>query len=335
MVRHGPSARRALVLLLASMSVLAFCAPASWALPALRATPGYRFETIDHPRAPQTTYLTSIAENGDSVGAYADAAGTYHGFVRTAAGAFTDFDVPGARNTYVLGINAAGAISGTYVDAGGAQHGFVRDAGGLRTIDIPGAVSTSPATSEFGSGLGTAVGAIRDDGAVAGGWGDAGGASHGFELLPNQPHVTLDAPGASTAMDPIFQTEGGTEAIRSNLAGDVVGSFAPATRSSLSPVDRRAFLRRGSSWATLLPPGSFVSQAFALSEDGVVGGVAFGIEGLVGNGWLWQAGRFKRIDPAPLLLLSTVADVSEAGVLVGETVTLDDKTHGYIGRPLG
>lgn len=47
----------------------------------------------------------------------------------------------------------------------------------------------------------------------------------------------------------------------------------------------------------------------------------------------WRNGAFKRIDPAPLLVLSTVADVSETGVLVGETVTPDTKIHGYIARP--
>lgn len=64
-----------------------------------------------------------------------------------------------------------------------------------------------------------------------------------------------------------------------------------------------------------------------------MGGVAFGIDGLNGNGWIWRDGAFKRIDPAPLLLVSTVADISETGVLVGETITLDVKTHGYIGFP--
>jgi hypothetical protein len=34
------------------------------------------------------------------------------------------------------------------------------------------------------------------------------------------------------------------------------------------------------------------------------------------------------------VLLSTVADSTEAGVLIAETVTLDQKVHGYIGWPL-
>jgi hypothetical protein len=66
--------------------------------------------------------------------------------------------------------------------------------------------------------------------------------------------------------------------------------------------------------------------------------VAVGLSGRVGwslgpGARRWRNGAFKRIDPAPLLVLSTVADVSETGVLVGETVTPDTKIHGYIARP--
>lgn len=326
-------AARALVATLACVGALGAAAPASHAL-ALRATRGYAFERIDHPRAASVTGLTTIAENGDSAGFYTDAAGRSHGFVRDGAtGAFTDVDVPGARDTYALGLNAASAVSGTFIDPAGAQHGFVRDAGGFHAIDVPEAVSTSPASSEFGTGLGTAVGTIRADGAVTGAWGDAAGASHGFVLRPGRPRLDLNAPGASTAMDPIFQTEGGTGAIRSNARGDVVGYYAPATRSSLSPVDIRAYRLRDGAWTTLLPPGSFTSQAFALNEAGDVGGVAFDINGFTGHGWIWHGGAFKRIDAAPLVLISTVGDISETGVLVGETIGLDFKTHGYIGRP--
>ncbi len=330
--RRRATRSRALAASLACATLSAILAPPSHAL-ALRATPGYRFVRIDHPRAASVTGLTTIAENGDSAGFYTDAAGRSHGFTLRPSGVFADVDVPGARDTYVLGLNAHGAVSGTFVDAAGAQHGFVRDARGFRTIDVPGAVSTSPATSEFGPGLGTAVGTIRDDGTVTGAWGTAAGASHGFVLRPGHPRVDLDAPGASTAMDPIFMSEGGTGAIRSNARGDVVGYFAPRTRSSLSTVDIRAYRLRAGTWKTLVPPGSLTSQAFALTETGVVGGVAFGVDGINGNGWTWQDGAFKRIDPAPLLLISTVGDISEKGVLVGETITLDFKTHGYIGFP--
>ncbi|MGO8968415.1 MAG: hypothetical protein ACLQDQ_02485 [Myxococcaceae bacterium] len=34
-----------------------------------------------------------------------------HGFLHSAAGAFTSFDVPGAGNTYTFGFNDSGAIT--------------------------------------------------------------------------------------------------------------------------------------------------------------------------------------------------------------------------------
>ncbi len=199
------------------------------------------------------------------------------------------------------------ARSGTFVDADGKQHGFVRGAAGLRTIEHPGGGEHLAGDLGVRTGLGTAVGTIRDDGASVGAWGDAAGAEHGFLRAPGRRRLDRDAPGASTAMDPLFQTFGGTVAIRANLRGDVVGSFAPARRTTLSPVDRRAFIRRGTTWRTLLPPGAATSQAFGLDERGTVGGVAFDPVGLTGYGWIRRAGRFTRIDPAPPLVLTSAA----------------------------
>ena len=331
--RRRARCSRVLAAVVACATFTAIHAPVGHAL-ALRATPGYHFLRIDHPQAASATGLATIAENGDIAGFYTDVAGRSHGFVRDGVtGAFAAVDVPGALDTWALGLNAHGDVSGTFKDQAGAQHGFVRDGAGFHAIDVPGAVSTTPATSEFGTGLGTAVGTIRDDGAVSGGWGDGAGASHGFLQRPGQPRVDIDAPGASTGMDPIFQTQGGTGAIRSNARGDVVGYFQPATRSSLSPVDIRAYRLRDGVWTTLLPPLAFTSQAFALNETGDVGGVAYGIDGLNGNGWIWHDGAYKRIDAAPLLLTTTVGDISESGILVGEMITLDTKAHGYIAWP--
>src|ERR1044072_1383757 len=204
MLSNHRRAARVLVALVAGVAVVGAAARATHAL-ARRATPGYAFVRIDHPRAASVTGLTTIVSSGDVAGFYTDAVGRSHGFVRDAAsGPFPDVDVPGARDTYVLGLNAHGAVSGTFVDPAGAQHGFVRDDAGLRTIDVPGAVSTSPATSEFGTGLGTAVGTIRDDGAVVGAWGTAAGASHGFLLEPGRARGDLAPPGALTAMGPPF-----------------------------------------------------------------------------------------------------------------------------------
>ncbi len=185
----------------------------------------------DRPSAGRVSVTgpTTIAENGDIAGFYTDAAGRSHGFVRDATtGAFTDVDVPGARDTYVLGLNAHGARLGDLHRRGGraarlrARRGRLSDdrrAG--RRQHVAGDVGVRHRPGHRGR---------HDPRRRHGGRrvGDAAGASHGFLLRPGQPRVDLDAPGASTAMDPIFQTEGGTGAIRSNARGDVVGYFIRA-----------------------------------------------------------------------------------------------------------
>lgn len=297
-----------------------------------RATPGYRFLRVDKPGA-TTTYLTTVADDGDAVGAFADAAGRFHGLIRKRNGKLRTFDVPGATATYVLGINRHDALAGTYVDAEGHQHGFVRDGKGLRTIDAPEAGFTL-AISEFGPGLGTAIATIADDGSVTGSWADENGAAHGFVLTRKGGRRDIDVPGASTASDERFGAIGGTLAIRADRDGAVVGAYVPAERSTTTPVDLRAFLRTPAGrTTTLLPDGMATSQAFGLAEDGTVTGVAFPPGSFAGRGWLWRAGRFRWIDPGAGLNLSTVADVNADGVLTGELVTADGRTHGYLGFP--
>jgi hypothetical protein len=324
-------------LLTCAAALLVGASPASaLVIPPLVATPGYRFVTVDPPGSSGQDYLTSIRADGTAVGSFTDASGVSHGFVRDASGALTTVDVPGAAATFLTGIDDAGVLSGTFVDAAGAQHGFVRATSGtFRQIDVPGADPTTGAGSEFGAGLGTAVASTAPDGTIVGDWGDGQGASHGFLLSPSGGLTNLDAPRATTSEDPISNEEGGTTAIRMNAGGQVVGSFSPSPRASISPLDSRAFLKTGTTWTTLLPAGASTSQAFGLTDAGEVGGVAFGPLGVLGYGWLWNGGRFTRIDPQALAIYSTVADMTSGGIITGEYATSDFHVHGYIGYPLG
>jgi hypothetical protein len=322
---------------LAAAAVLAAASPAAAVVvPPLFPTPGYRFVTVDPPGSNGQDYLTSIRTDGTAVGSFTDAAGVSHGFIRSPTGGLENVDVPGAAGTFLTGINDSGVLAGTTVDSTGAQHGFVRAASGtVRQIDIPGADPTTGADSEFGAGLGTAVATSTPAGTIVGDWGDSSGASHGFLLGPDGQRTDLNAPGASAAEDPLFKGEGGTTAIRTNASGQVVGSYSPSPRASIAPVDLRAVLKTGTTWTTLLPAGASTSQAFGLTAAGEVGGVAFGPLGLIGYGWLWNHGRFTRIDPQALAIYSTVADINAGGVIAGEYETADFHLHGYVGYPLG
>lgn len=64
------------------------------------------------------------------MGYYTDTNYANHGFIRSARGKFTEFDVRGAgkgddQGTVPEFINSAGAITGYYTDTDYVYHGFV------------------------------------------------------------------------------------------------------------------------------------------------------------------------------------------------------------------
>jgi uncharacterized membrane protein len=70
------------------------------------------------------TQAEDINAQAQISGAYADANGAVHGFLKTENG-FAFLDVPGAVLTNAWGINAAGQIVGNYNNADGSVHGFL------------------------------------------------------------------------------------------------------------------------------------------------------------------------------------------------------------------
>jgi hypothetical protein len=93
----------------------------------LRSSNGAVFTTLDAPGAVITT-AEGINNARTIVGAYFDANGTLHGFVRN-NGFYTTVDVPGpggaAQQTEINSINAKGEIVGFYFDSNGVEHGFL------------------------------------------------------------------------------------------------------------------------------------------------------------------------------------------------------------------
>jgi len=97
---------------------------------------------VDVPGAGTGTYQGTYAAEfmyafgginpaGTITGYYADKSNVYHGFLRTARGKITTFDVPGAgagnwQGTLSLNITPDGATTGWYIDANGVYHGFLR-----------------------------------------------------------------------------------------------------------------------------------------------------------------------------------------------------------------
>ena len=97
-------------------------------------------------------------DSGTAVGYYTDAAGVFHGFMRTSAGVITVIDLPDASSTpgtapcvtgpvagtVVFGINNTGYVSGHYWDTANNEHGFIRTpAGKWIRVNAPGAFQTA------------------------------------------------------------------------------------------------------------------------------------------------------------------------------------------------
>jgi hypothetical protein len=203
----------------------------------------------------------SINSDGVIAGHFAD-----NGFVGTADGAITSFDVSGAVATVADSINSAGVIAGNWSDANAGHHGFVRAADGtITTFDAPDASTAGYGKGTFPVSINTAgviaghcncVGekgfvraadgtitefevpdasgtfalSINTDGAIAGYWGDDGSPHpvyHGFVRAASGTITTFDAPGAGTSENNVYVQ--GTFANSINDDGVIVGYYVDAS----------------------------------------------------------------------------------------------------------
>ena len=180
----------------------------------------------------QGTFPFSIDSAGNIAGTYTAGCsgcfafdGSYHGFVRSAAGTITTFDVPGAAcgGTVPISINS-GVIAGMYWDANCVYHGFVRAANGtITTFSAPGAGTSNS--------LGTAAIAVNSAGVVTGTYSDASNGFHGFVRAANGTITTFSAPGAGTGGVGPFSNSVflGTAGLSIDTAGDVAGAYTDAS----------------------------------------------------------------------------------------------------------
>ena len=204
----------------------------------------------------QGTFPASINTTGDIAGMYFDASNAYHGFVRSAAGTITQFDVPGAptttghRGTTPLSINAGGDITGSYVDANDVRHGFVRSAAGsFTTFDVPGAAAAAK--------QGTNPLSINTAGDITGFYVDANGTFHGFVRAANGTITApIDAPGAGTGTSAKLSFKG-TLPDSINTGGDIAGVYGDA-----NSVNHSFILSAGGTFTTFDAPGAGTTGFF-------------------------------------------------------------------------
>ena len=141
----------------------------------------------------QGTTSTGINVVGTITGYVTDNNNGTHGFVRSPAGQFKEFDAPGADPvvgcTCPVSINDFGAVAGQSIDTNSVSHGFLRSLDGKITgFDV----------SEAGvaPGQGTVPSNNNDFGVIAGNYVDANGVAHGFLRIPNGNITTFDPSGS-------------------------------------------------------------------------------------------------------------------------------------------
>ena len=257
------------------------------------------FTTLDFPGAVLTN-PQGINPQGDIVGAYTDAAGQQHGFLRS-GGQYRTVDFPNARVTSALGINASGDIVGTYQrqgETGGlSSHGFLLTRrGGLFAVDYPGHLNTIPRR-------------ILPDGTILGCYHDTDtmGTMHGMQFQRG-----------FSAMDmSMSMTNGATP------DGELmVGSFTDTDGRS------KAFMVNRGSFTRLEVPGSLGTAGWDVNPSRVVVGSYVDTAGAV-HGYQYDGQTFGRID-APGAATTRVFGINPAGDMVGMFVDTAGRTHGFL-----
>ena len=149
-----------------------------------------------------------------------------HGFLRSANGKFTSYDIPGeaipSQACYVTCLNALGEVTAPYVDQGGILHGYLRKPSGqIVKFDAPGAVN------------GTYPLSINAEGAIIGPFWDTVSTEHGFLRSQDGSFTTIDVPGAAATEPATNNAAVRSWETTSTLVACTTASCAPgAERSS-------------------------------------------------------------------------------------------------------
>ena len=190
------------------------------------------FVTFVVPTANQGTLPWTMNANGDVAGVYVDPSdgNLIHSFVRSAAGVFSLFDVPGAavpngsgdpHGTVLFGIDAAGDAVGMFTKGTRVDHGFVRTkAGSFTTFDAPGAGT--------GRNQGTVPVAFDASGGTLGFYLDGNYLYHGFHRTATGVVTDINDPNAGTASSGggnAGDSDQGTNPAAINASGTIVGRY--------------------------------------------------------------------------------------------------------------
>lgn len=337
-------------------------------------TPQRTFTTIDVDGAGtangQGTFIEAINDSGDVAGYFIDSNSLTHGFIRSAAGVITTFDVPASNgeSTVAQGIDSDGDVVGFFNAPNTGGHSYIRTADGtITTFDATfGGNSAALSINNSGVIAGAIIGPntgrgylytlngtltpfdptgnaaqvlavfperINASGAVAGDYVDLGGVHHGFTRDAGGTITILDAPGAGTAAPE------GTELDDINASGTVIGGISvglvggvDATHSVMHTAD--------GTYTVFDPPQAAGVSSFAngINDSGAVVGTYRGTD-LIRHAYLLQPnGTFVSFDDpqaqqGPLSTgdVGTVPRrINTSGSVVGIYSDANGVRHGFI-----
>ncbi|MGI8958554.1 MAG: hypothetical protein ACR2IV_02105 [Bryobacteraceae bacterium] len=282
-----------------------------WTHPA-NAQLGKGFITIDPPKSVHTTAF-GINNDRKIVGAYFDAAGFEHGFLRNEDGGFVTIDHPKAQKvknllgTEARGINSTGMIVGAYCaalpcDFVSVIKGYLlnKDKGGYDKNDFT--------TLETPGHINSYLQRINSEGDIV-------GCYHDKDTMKTMHGIIWDDRRMTALPVPASMNNG------INDREAVAGLYTDLTTGMT-----HGYLLRKGVHRLIDFPGAAATSAWDINNQGRVVGIYFKDGSL--HGFLWHKGKFTSVD-IPGAVGTRVFGINSVGDIVGE---YDDATtaHGFL-----
>jgi uncharacterized membrane protein len=304
-------------------------------------SPAGKFTTFEAPGADTTaqsfngTVASGINDLGEVTGYYFDASGLQHGFVRSAAGKFTSFDVPGSAGlSNPVAINLEGSVVGYYLDSSSQFHAFLRkSSGSFVSFDGPGGCNSGTSAGCFG----TAAFNVNVFGTVAANFADNSSnfVNVGLIRSPAGKLTTYQVPSAGNG--PSQGTGCPGCAVGLNASGAIAGIYTDVNNVF------HGFLRSPEGeFTTFDAPnaGTASSQGTGCPSDCAVALNDFGeiagnyIDGNFNFHGFFRSpgGKIQSIDP-PKTIGTFPAGMNELGVVAGYYLDTNNVVHGFVRIP--
>jgi hypothetical protein len=303
--------------------------------------PDGKYLSFDAPGADTTpndnsgTFPTAISALGEVTGYFIDVSGAAHGFLRSAAGKFTSFDVPVAAGTSIpVAINLEGSVVGYYADLNSQFHAFIRRPDGtFVSFDGPNGCASGTSAGCYG----TAAFNINLFGVVAANYEDDSGnfVTVGLIRSPSGKLTTYEVPGIGTG--PYQGTGCRGCAVGLNDAGAIAGIYTDSNNVY------HGFVRSpNGNFTTFDAPGAGTSsyQGTGCGADCAVSISALGeVTGTYSDSNYNYHGYFRSSNGTvqsfdPPNSIETVPDsIGALGVATGYYLDTNNVYHGFLRIP--